>query len=375
MQRLFILICYLITSVAVTASETSLKQTLSAHLSEAAVKALARPGVTGITMAAGKKGEIIFTAGYGVANTDTGAPVTPQTKMRAGSVSKVFTTALIGKLLESGQLDLDAPIQQYVPSFPTKRWPVSLRQMAAHMGGIRHYRGNEFSNTKHYPTVLAGLDFFKNDPLMFEPGTRSEYSSYAWNLISAALEKAGGEPFLNLMQTEVFHPLGMTNTVAEDITQNIEHIAAFHETRNGKVNIAPFVDNSYKWAGGGFVGTATDMAKLGLAHTKASFLSADTLNLLGTEQKTSVGDLTGFGIGWMTARAMQRRLERNNKTEYLQNFSKKLIWHSGGSMGAVALLLVDPAEGSAVALMANNSSSFPTILDLGLEALGLLQTN
>lgn len=72
---------------------------------------------------------------------------------------------------------------------------------------------------------------------------------------------------------------------------------------------------------------------------------------------------------------MQRRLERNNKTEYLTNFSKKLIWHSGGSMGAVALLLVDPVEGSSVALMANNSSSFPTILELGHEALGVLQAD
>ncbi|MEX0297433.1 MAG: serine hydrolase domain-containing protein, partial [Kordiimonas sp.] len=340
---------------------------------DAAIEALKRPQVTGVTIAAAKNDQIIFASGFGLANIETKEPVTVNTKMRTGSVSKVYTTALIGKLLEAKQLDIDLPVQTYVPSFPEKQWPITVRQMSAHMGGIRHYRGNEFSSTKHYPTVLTGLEIFQNDPLNFKPGTKSEYSSYAWNLISAALETAGQKPFLKQMQTDIFQELGMTNTVAEDVTKKIENLAAFHETRGTTTVIAPFVDNSYKWAGGGFIGTASDMARFGLAHTKPGFLSADTLIALRTEQQTSMGVDTGFGIGWMTAGSMKRRLLRNNRSELAKSFSDQLMWHSGGSMGAVALLLVDPVEQSAVALMANNSGSFSTILELGLNTLGLLQ--
>ena len=373
MRHFLVIISFFLSSAAQASDHTPKENTLPG-LNVAAEKVLERPVVTGLTIAAGKNGAIIFAKGFGVSDSETGTPVTINTKMRAGSVSKVFTTALIGKLLEADKLNLDAPVQTYVPSFPQKRWPVTIRQMTAHMSGIRHYQGNEFSSTTHYPTVEGGLKIFRNDPLQFEPNTRSAYSSYAWNLISAALEKVGQKPFLKLMQTQVFEALEMHNTVAEDVTKNISNLASFHETRGSSVNIAPFVDNSYKWAGGGFVGTATDMAKFGLAHTSSGFLSAKTLALFGKEQTTTSGEKTGFGIGWMTAGALQRRLVRDNQTQYLGNFSDRLIWHSGGSMGAVALLLVDPEENSAVALMGNNSGSFPVLLELGLQTLVLLKS-
>lgn len=373
MRCFLVIISFLLSSTAQASNHLKNQDPLPA-LDVAAEKALERPVVTGLTIAAGKNGAIIFAKGFGLSNSETGAPVTTDTKMRAGSVSKVFTTALIGKLLEAGSLNLDATVQTYVPSFPEKRWSITIRQMAAHMSGIRHYEGNEFASTTHYPTVDGGLKIFSNDRLRFEPGTRSQYSSYAWNLISAALENTGQKPFLDLMQTQIFEALDMHNTVAEDVTKDISNLASFHETRGSSVNIAPFVDNSYKWAGGGFVGTATDMAKFGLAHTNSDFLSEETLTLFGNEQTTTTGENTGFGIGWMTAGAMQRRLIRDNQTQYLSNFSDQLIWHSGGSMGAVALLLVDPSENSVVALMGNNSGSFPTLLELGLEALALLKS-
>lgn len=334
---------------------------------------LDRPVVTGITIAAGKSGEVVFAKGFGFANIETGEPVNTATKMRAGSVSKVFTTALIGKLLEQGKLDLDTPVQTYVPNFPQKRWPVTVRQMAGHLSGIRHYRGNEFASTKHYATVGEGLAIFANDPLEYEPNTNSSYSSYAWNLISAALEGTGSTPFLEMMHSQVFAALNMHETQAEDVTKPIPNIATFHETNGSRTTVAPFVDNSYKWAGGGFVGTASDMARFGLAHLKPGYLKAETLAVLTSEQKTRSGEATGFGIGWMTAGNMDRRVERAGMTELSSNYSEKLMWHSGGSMGAVALLLVDPAEESVVALMANNSRSFPTLQEIALKTLGILK--
>lgn len=329
---------------------------------------IGKPSVPGITMAIGKGNDIVFLGAYGIANMETGAKVTPETKMRVGSVSKVLTTALIGKLWQEGKLDLDVPVQQYVPFFPEKRWPVTIRQMAAHMGGIRHYEGDEFLSTRHYESVTEGLAMFRSSPLEFEPGTRVSYSSHAWNLISAALEKAGRQNFVDAMRDQVFRPLGMPDTQAEDVTKPIENLSAFHD-RGG---IAPFVDNSYKWAGGGFIATARDVARFGLAHTRPGFLTQDTLSLLVTEQKTMSGDAAGFGIGWMTASRMRDRLKRRGPSEFLPAIHDHLIWHSGGSMGGVALLLVDPEEDISIALMANGGDAFADILYIGLTTLQLM---
>ena len=99
------------------------------------------------------------------------------------------------KLWSEGKVDLDDPVQNYVTSFPEKRYPVTIRQVAQHVGGIRHYRGLEFMSNIHYSTVEEGLAIFANDTLLFEPGSKYSYSSYGWNLISAVMETASGEEF------------------------------------------------------------------------------------------------------------------------------------------------------------------------------------
>jgi serine beta-lactamase-like protein LACTB, mitochondrial len=75
-------------------------------------------------------------------------------------------------LVEQGKLDLDAPIQRYVPSFPEKGAVITARMLAGHLGGIRHYKEGELDNRKHYDTMLAGLERFQNDPLVVPPGTK-----------------------------------------------------------------------------------------------------------------------------------------------------------------------------------------------------------
>lgn len=359
-------------SASIEASDTDLRILLQKRLSPEAAALIETPTVTGITIAVGKDDQILFAEGFGLANVETGAPVTPKTKMRSGSVSKVMTTALIAHLYQEGRLDLDAPIQQYAPYFPQKRWPLTIRNMSAHMGGVRHYKGDEFLSTRHYDTVRSGIEMFANDPLQFEPRTKVSYSSHAWNLISAGLEGAAEVPFLQAMQEHVFTPLGMTNTVAEDVTKDLPDLAAFHVQDGDKTVIAPFVDNSYKWAGGGFIATASDLVAFGLAHTHPGFLQEETLSLLFAEQRTVAGELAGFGIGWMTAGAMQRRLAAAGINEFDDAISDQLVWHSGGSMGAAALLLVDPENDIAIALMTNHGNGFPALQRLGLIALKAL---
>ena len=298
-------------------------------------------GTPGLSAAVGIDGRLVFAEGFGWADVESRVPVTPQTKFRVGSVSKPLTAAAMAILVERAQLDLDAPVQDYVPTFPQKRWPITSRQVAGHLAGVRHYDGEEFLSAEHYDTVLESLEIFADDSLLFEPGARFRYSSYGWNLLSAVVEGASGEEFLPFIDREVFEPLGMLSTVADQVDSIILHRTRFYEIANdGRIYNSLFVDNSYKWAGGGFLSTPSDLVRFGMAHLEGGFLQDDTLDEFWASQRTASGDETNNGIGWFLGTTAD---------------GTPAVSHGGGSIGGVTYLLLLPEEGVVAALTANTS--------------------
>ena len=309
---------------------------------------MARVGAPGAQVTVMRHGRIVWSEGFGFADVEQQVRVTPQTRFRVGSVSKSLTSALLGRLVEQGKLDLDAPIQRYVPSFPTKPWPITTRQLGGHLAGIRHYDRNEENVVyQHYTDVVADLAIFANDSLRFQPGTRYSYSSYGWNLVSAVLQGAGGEPFLSQMQRQVFDAAELRHTTPDQVDSIIPFRARWY-TRTarapaGKVINAPFTDNSYKWAGGGFLSTTEDLVTFGDAMLHGRLLKPETVKLLWTSQRTTDGKETGYGIGWGVDKDAAGR-ER--------------ISHSGGSVGGTAMLIIYPKEDVIVAMLVNSDFTF-----------------
>jgi len=296
-------------------------------------------GLPGMAVAVAVDGEIAWSQGYGYADVENRVPVWPTTKFRIGSVSKPLTAAALMTLYEQGKVDLDAPVQKYVPSFPEKDAVVTTRQLAGHLAGIRHYRGDEFLLNRRYDSVLESLDIFKDDPLVEAPGTKFLYSSYGWNLLSAVVEGAAGKDFLSYMDEAVFGPLGMRDTVADKNSEIIERRTRFYgRSEDGRLMNAPAVDNSYKWAGGGFLSSVEDLVRFGSAHLEPGFLKQETLKLLFTSQRTSDGKETGYGIGWS--------VEPDNQ-------GRRRIRHGGGSVGGTAALVIYPDEKIVVAVLTN----------------------
>ena len=297
-------------------------------------------GVPGASVAVGIGGEIIWAEGFGWASVELGVPVTTLTKFRIGSVSKTMTATGLGLLKERGLVDLDAPVQQYVPDFPEKQWTVTTRQLGGHIAGIRHYNGNEMLSAHRYPSVESGLAIFADDPLLFEPETDYSYSSYGWNLLSAVMEAASGEEFLGFMRDEVFEPLGLRHTVADHTDSIVAHRTEFYERSPGGLVNAPYVDNSYKWAGGGFLSTPEDLVRFGQAHLRPGFLTVETLRELQTSQRLRGGESTDYGIGWGSG---------------TQDDGDTTLSHSGGSVGGTTLLLLVPEHDLVVAGVVNIS--------------------
>lgn len=298
--------------------------------------------IPGTAVAVMVGGELVWSKGLGYASVAHEVAVDPnRTLFRIGSVSKPFTAAALGVLYEEGKIDLDIPIQEYVPEFPEKDYPITLRQIAGHVAGIRHYQGQEFLSTTYYATVTEGLSIFSGDDLLFEPETKYMYSSYGWNLISAAIEGASGKPFLTFMSDYVFDPLGMAHTSADYANRIIPHRTDFYVRDKALGYIpAPYVDNSYKWAGGGFVASAEDVARFGHAHLTEQLLDYATIQEWIMPQTLKNGESTGYGIGWVSGEDDQ---------------GNQWFGHSGGSVGGITQLIIFPEKSVVVAMLTNIS--------------------
>lgn len=295
--------------------------------------------IPGLQIAVMHRGNLVFSKGFGFADLEQQVPVDTNTKMRIGSVSKTLTSAAVGKLIEQNRLNLDAPVQQYVDYFPKKKHNITTRQVAGHIAGIRHYRGDEFLLDTRFQNVKESLEIFDEDTLLFEPGTEYSYSSYGWNLISAVVEEVSGEQFVSFMEREVFKPLKLQKTVA-DYTDSLiyDRTSYYSRSDDGVIINAPYVDNSYKWAGGGFLGTAEDLTKFGKAIFWSDFLQPETVDVLIDPMELNSGESTNYGIGWRTG------TDEENRRYY---------GHSGGSVGGTTQFVVFPEQEVIVAVIAN----------------------
>ncbi|MDH3290724.1 MAG: beta-lactamase family protein [Gemmatimonadota bacterium] len=299
--------------------------------------------IPGLSMAVSVRDEVVWSEGFGYADLELESPVTTTTRFRIGSISKSLTATALAQLYEQGALDFDAPVQRYVPTFPQKRWPLTVRQVAGHIAGVRHYASDaEFLLNRRFETVQEGLQLFQGDTLLFEPGTQYLYSTFGWNLLSAVVEHASGEEFLSYMREHVFRPLRMRHTVADHVDSIVTGRTRFYvRAQDGVLVNAPAVDNSYKWAGGGFLSTPEDLLLFANAHLGSAFLRPETVTLLWTPQRTADGRETGYGIGW---RAAEIR-------------GHQVVSHSGGSVGGNCLLLIYPDARVALAVTANISNA------------------
>jgi len=304
----------------------------------------------GISVAVGVNGDIVWAESFGWANLEEREPVMPETHFRIGTASTALTSAAVGLLLEQGRVKLDDVIQKYVPTFPKKEFPVTLRQLMGHVSGIDTDAGDEgplFAQRCERP--VDALRFFADLPLRFEPGAYFEYSSYGWIVVSAIVEAAAGEPLLTFMREQIFEPLSMNDTVADSSTEPIADRATHYFPRfvsnpdNGLDVMRP-VDYSCYSGAGVFLSTASDLVRFGMAINSGTLLRPGTVELLHTPQRVRSGTETGSGLGW------------DIETVTLSGGPTRVVGRSGDVLGGqTATLLTSPKHRVVVAVLSNVS--------------------
>jgi serine beta-lactamase-like protein LACTB len=357
--------------VPVLAHASGLSPEQMREISQVASDALVTHQLPGLSVAVSRDGQI-WSAGFGKADLEQDVPVTAQSMFRTASIAKWFTAAAAMRLVEQGKLDPDSPIQRYCPQFPQKQWPISSRQLLTHMAGVRHYHGDngEKSDTEaerqalevriqreksaqyvRYTDVIKPLDAFKDDPLVFQPGTRTLYSSPGYRLLGCVLEGAAQMPYRKLMRELVFDPAGMKSITEDDALAIVpRRVAGYSKTPEGTLVRAAYRDVSENVPAGGFLATAEDLARFALAFQSGKLVKPATRDQMVERPKlidgTPAPNPSGnpkyyYGIGIMTG-----------------PIDAKPAWfHTGGQSGASTLLFWFPDSKVAVALMTNRDGA------------------
>ncbi len=313
--------------------------------------------IPGISVAVGQSNALAFEKGFGSSDMENAVPATTETVYRTASIAKPITAVIVLRLAEEGKLDLDATVQRYLPEFPEKEWPVTTRQLLAHLGGIRHYgKPGESTGTRHFNAIRSALALFARDPLVHEPGTKFLYSTFGFNLAGAVAEVAGSRDYGALLREIVAEPTGSPELVVDDHFTTVPHRARGYAYKSGQITNAPLHDTSMKIPGGGLLSSAGALVRFASAVNTGALLRAETVAAMWTPQKTKAGQETGYGLGWKLAGVGKTRT----------------VWHGGGQAGTSTFLLLEPESGDSVALLCNREGA--ALETLAREILALMKS-
>lgn len=318
-------------------------------------------GIPGLSLSLGFGDSILLGKGYGKANIDADQPVTNTTRFRMSDVTTLFTATAVMKLASQGNIDLDSDIRRYVPDFPQKRFPVTVRQLLSHTGGVTHFDFNDYNRGKqHIKTLSKALNQFAARPLKYEPGTVYHYSAFGYVLLGLAIEKASGMPYEKYIQDHVLAPLLIVDSYFEPEGNRPENEAAFYNRVERTPSLSAKRDFSYVKPAAGLYGTPAAVVKLLAAYWKGEVIPATewVKMLRPAPQSRKEEQKLAFdpAMGWRLTRAD----------------NQDLFFHmSGKTVGATAAYVSSPRYGLHLSFMANaRVESFPqhTLLSL-LEPL------
>jgi serine beta-lactamase-like protein LACTB len=328
---------------AVSSQQNSLATEKRAEIEKAVSSFMSANSVPGIGVAVVLEGEPVWSAGFGMSDLEDSAPTTSSTLFRLGSISKPITAVAVLQVWERGKLDLDAPVQKYCPAFPQKEWPITARELLAHLGGIRHYNSDgkgdiPEDSARHFASMEESLQIFAADPLVAKPGTKFNYSTYGYTLLGCVLEGATSQKYVDFVRENVFKPARMEHTQADDFFSIIQHRTRwYHKDQAGVVRNAGVLDSSYKIPGGGLISSADDMARFEAAILADKLLKRTTRDVMWTALQPTEGKPSHYAMGWFVA----------------EKFGLRTAGHTGGQQGTDTAFLIAPDRRAGVVVLAN----------------------
>ena len=257
-----------------------------------------------------KKGQVLLSKGYGMANYELEVPNTPQTKFHIASISKTFTATAIMLLQERGLLSVSDPLTKYIPDYPNGE-KITIHHLLTHTSGIPDVNQfSDYNNNSKFPQTPASLiAMFKQRPLSAQPGERYGYSNSNYNLLAFIIEKVSGKSFGDFLQANIFDPLGMKDTAHDSYAPALVKNRASGYVPAGVDGLenAPYLDWTMKTGNGSLYSTVEDLYKWDRALYTEKILKKSSLDKMFTKHVDGA-----IGYGWFISRRLNRNTIRIN---------------------------------------------------------------
>ena len=310
------------------------------------------PGVTALVS---RNGQIIYKKAFGMANLELNTPMQVDNVFWVASIGKQFTAVAILQLMEQGKLNLQDEITKFIPDYPTQGNKITIEHLLTHTSGIHNFSGMEDPEKKLALDCTPNevIDFFKNLPMRFTPGTNWEYSNSGYFLLGYIIEKITGKPYSEYLEENFFKPLDMTNSLYANDTRIIKNrVGAYSQGENGFEN-SQSRNITHVYSAGAIQSTVEDFFKWHQAVHTYKLVKKENLDKAFTRYKLTDGTETDYGYGWRLGNV----------------YASPSIWHGGSIEGFGTMEIYLPKEDVFVAVFSNCDCIYPKDIATRLAAL------
>lgn len=269
-------------------------------------------------------GNIILSKGYGMADFENRIPNNNETKFRLASVTKQFTAMLVMQLVEKGKIKLEGKLSEYLPYYRKDIGEkITIHQILSHTSGLANYTNNrDFmqneSGIKAEPKEFV-LKYCSED-LIFEPGTKWEYSNSGYFILGLVIEEVTGKSWEQNLQENILDPVGMTNSGYEHSDKTYDNKAKGYVSSLGDFKPARFLEMTIPYSAGSIYSTVEDMYKWDRALYTNTLLSEPMKEIMFKPV------LNNYALGWQVIE------------QPIGDKKVKVVTHSGGIFGFNSLI-------------------------------------
>lgn len=293
-----------------------------------------------------ENGKVVYKGAVGLANMEWNIPNAPDTKFRLGSITKQFTATVILQLVEQGKIKLDGKLSDYLPDYRKDVGEkVTIHHLLTHTSGIPSYTSQPgfFENVSRNPyKVDEFVQKYASGNLEFEPGSKFLYNNSGYFLLGAIIERVTGKPYEQVLQENIFNPVGMTNTGYDHHDTILpKRATGYSKTPDGYTNAA-YLDMSIPYAAGSLYSTVEDLYLWDQALYTDKLLSAQSKTLMYTPF------LDGYAYGWAI----------HNASFMVNNETVPVITHDGGINGFTTTIVRFPKEKNLIVMLDNTGTGF-----------------
>ena len=306
--------------------------------------------------------DLVWATGFGFADTGKQVPITPQTKFRMASHSKLFTATAIMQLRERGKLRLDDPVSKHLPWFQVKASesedpPITIEELLTHSSGLPREAGSHWT-TFDFPTSEQLKTLMAERRAPFSPEVRWKYSNLAYSVAGLVIEAVSGQKWADYVQQHIYQPLGMTSSSVDQDASGMA-IGYGRLMPDGTRGVNRFIDARGMAAATGITSTVEDMARFVSAQFRKGQMGGR--QILSTGSLREMHRVRVLENNWTQGNAIGFAVRRERDKVYVSHggsypgYQTNTLMQLDGKVGVIVLTNADDSNPGAIATQLMNT--------------------